>query len=1050
MVDAAGVSVVLSKLQEVASAEVTALLKVDDQIRGLRRGLVYLQAEIRGADQRRHGLAPELLLLWAREARAVTFDVEDAVDEFQLKVEAFQVRAKSLGLTCWYGSAVKLLHGLAMQLFVRHGLSREIAKINERIEEINKVKKYYNIQSTPSKHWSLPSIDVVWHVDGGSTELRQREFEALKEQILSGAMEKLTVHPGLANISVIHGESGTGKTRLARKLYNCKEIREKFEVLAWICLPPRVRFEQIVDMILDTVRRRLRVKQEERHGDDNSTGTTAASSSPRQADVKLKVLLKGRKYLLVLDGLVDMSSWNCLLDLLPARRENPDSRVLVTTHLSEKHIKHADDPSTRLGSLDTVQTAELLRERVLFGADASASAAARDGDDVWKQEFSAERVRGVTRGLPLAVIVLGGILRTKAYPSEWKEVFADKLETPRGEPRAMRCLWSLALEELPNHLKSCFLYLATASENVLLDPARMVRLWIAEGFVAPRKGRTLEEVGLSYLRELLCRGLLELAEEDGRGGIRRVTAHGLLHSFVQAEAQESSFLEIHHDAHVLNPHAVRRLAVHNFVDSYVDIPDAFPKLRSLFCDFLEEEQDNNGDGDGGGGGGGSEQPLWPWPWHWHNPAEWLMRACGGGGHGPAAAAATKKLHQLSIIKGSRFLRVIDLYGLLLTRVPDEIGAIIHLRYLGIRNCKLSELPASIAKLENLQTLDVRKTHVRSVTDGFWEIAELRHVLADGLLLPKCPSRNLKQLQTLTAVAVAPTAPSWSPDGCCPLNRMLCLRSLTVCAIPDSTSVVRALSLALKKMEFLVSLSLSGRLLPSGVFTNPSSRHLEELALHGKLDPPPSGPFVLPNLGKLTLSGSTASLGKDFVQMLADLPNLAEMELLDGSYDERELVFHRGGFLSLTKLTLNNLAKLEVVNLNLGSVPELVVLTHCGCDKMKLYDNRSHRVSTGPKVMKRPSSMSELSAGPQVMERPPSLSQRMHSSNNVNDDESITWDGTWVDDEVTVKEKGDEVGRGKEESQENNQCVEGTNGGGTSNLIVNCEEDSEDEVEFYRF
>lgn len=47
-----------------------------------------------------------------------------------------------------------------VQFFVRHGLSREIAKINERIEEINKKKNTYHIQSTPSKSWSLPSTDV--------------------------------------------------------------------------------------------------------------------------------------------------------------------------------------------------------------------------------------------------------------------------------------------------------------------------------------------------------------------------------------------------------------------------------------------------------------------------------------------------------------------------------------------------------------------------------------------------------------------------------------------------------------------------------------------------------------------------------------------------------------------------------------------------------------------------------------------------------------------------------------------------------------------------
>jgi hypothetical protein len=84
-----------------------------------------------------------------------------------------------------------------------------------------------------------------------------------------------------------------------------------------------------------------------------------------------------------------------------------------------------------------------------------------------------------------------------------------------------------------------------------------------------------------------------------------------------------------------------------------------------------------------------------------------MRACaaGGGGVSGPAADANKKLHQLSIIRGLRFLRVIDLHGLLLESVPDEIGGIIHLRYPGIRKCDLSKLQASVSRLDNLRSPD---------------------------------------------------------------------------------------------------------------------------------------------------------------------------------------------------------------------------------------------------------------------------------------------------------------------------------------------------------
>ncbi|CAO2145178.1 unnamed protein product [Urochloa humidicola] len=172
--------------------------------------------------------------------------------------------------------------------------------------------------------------------------------------------------------------------------------------------------------------------------------------------------------------------------------------------------------------------------------------------------------------------------------------------------------------------------------------------------------------------------------------------------------------------------------------------------------------------------------------------------------------------------------------------------------------------------------------------------------------------------------------------------MIYLRSLAVSSIPNSKPAVAALLLALQKMEFLISLSLSGSLLPSGVLTNPSSRYLEEITLDGKLDSTPSDQFILPNLVKLTLSNKSGSgtFTQDFVDKVATLPNLNEMELLDGSYGETKLVFGESGFPSLTKLKLINLVQLETLELLQGSLPELAILTTRGCTKMNILRQRN--------------------------------------------------------------------------------------------------------------
>ena len=47
-----------------------------------------------------------------------------------------------------------------MQIVVRHGLSNQILKINERIDELNQNKETYAIESFPSETWGSSSIEI--------------------------------------------------------------------------------------------------------------------------------------------------------------------------------------------------------------------------------------------------------------------------------------------------------------------------------------------------------------------------------------------------------------------------------------------------------------------------------------------------------------------------------------------------------------------------------------------------------------------------------------------------------------------------------------------------------------------------------------------------------------------------------------------------------------------------------------------------------------------------------------------------------------------------
>ncbi|KAM6551001.1 hypothetical protein CsatB_000809 [Cannabis sativa] len=105
-------------------------------------------------------------------------------------------------------------------------------------------------------------------------------------------------------------------------------------------------------------------------------------------------------------------------------------------------------------------------------------------------------------GLPLAIVVIAGLLSTKNYTTdEWKNVL-NTLSSELQSNEHLECITkilSLSYNDLPYHLKSCFLYLGYFPEDYSIRCGRIIRQWIAEGFVKSKKDKTLETVAKEYL-----------------------------------------------------------------------------------------------------------------------------------------------------------------------------------------------------------------------------------------------------------------------------------------------------------------------------------------------------------------------------------------------------------------------------------------------------------------------------------------------------------------------------------------------------------------------
>ncbi|KAK8570882.1 hypothetical protein V6N13_103281 [Hibiscus sabdariffa] len=69
-------------------------------------------------------------------------------------------------------------------------------------------------------------------------------------------------------------------------------------------------------------------------------------------------------------------------------------------------------------------------------------------------------------GLPLAIVVLEGILVTKDSVNEWQMVFDNVIfHLKRGKGHGVEEVLALSYDDLPHYLRPCFLYLANFPED---------------------------------------------------------------------------------------------------------------------------------------------------------------------------------------------------------------------------------------------------------------------------------------------------------------------------------------------------------------------------------------------------------------------------------------------------------------------------------------------------------------------------------------------------------------------------------------------------------
>ncbi|XP_062114887.1 putative disease resistance RPP13-like protein 1 [Humulus lupulus] len=306
---------------------------------------------------------------------------------------------------------------------------------------------------------------------------RERVYgrDAEKEAILKSLL--LDDVKGCMSVIPIVGMVVIGKTTLAQLVFNdCQLIAESFELKVWVTVSEEFDVCKIMRMIFQ------KVASEKCDIDDLS-----------ELQCELKKALRGKKFFFVLDDVwnENYNKWDFLKSTFESGARG--SKIIVTT----RNKVVAQVMSTgKVHKLQGISNEDCWKIFVDHAFE----------EDIGPAHSKLHEIVKKCKGLPLAVKSLGGLLHFERDQMKWKNVLKSGVwelyETHNGE--ILPALW-LSYYYLPSNIKQCFAYCSIFPKDSEFEKKQLILLWMAEGLLQNKKGKSMEEVGEQYFEDLISR-----------------------------------------------------------------------------------------------------------------------------------------------------------------------------------------------------------------------------------------------------------------------------------------------------------------------------------------------------------------------------------------------------------------------------------------------------------------------------------------------------------------------------------------------------------------
>ncbi|KAI4345857.1 hypothetical protein L6164_012946 [Bauhinia variegata] len=721
-----------------------------------------------------------------------------------------------------------------------------------KLQEKESVSKFYQnhaelIEDLPQHGSDSNKLNIHHGLDHSTPELTC--LVGRHKDTVSSLFGKDMESASLACVA-LWGVGGIGKTSLAQAFF--EQVKYEFSCYAWINTLGKKALEILQEMWMAFIK-------------------SQSVSAPRDVSFmdedeasllnRIQYYLIKKKFLLVLDDISSVDVWKSVKEAFP--RGNTKGRIILTSRIPG----FTDCIHINPKPLEPKDAFDLLSKHAFSGTSSDSAGIM-------------ESISMLCRGNPFVIKIVVGMLNDSGKLHEVYKRMKESCEKPISG--AQNSFIPLCYAALPPVLKSCFLYAALFPPQSQINCKRLMRLWIAEGFIDLKdKSNTKEDIAEQQLHELLRRNLFQVTKLGTNGKPKLCLLLRPLREFALERSQEDGFSVTSETGSSVPVERPLRLSLNSrHSKSNMDIDKTnYSRLRSLLVLLGSKLQTS--------------------------------------------------YIKLDLVSRLKLLRVLELQDMPIDVLPDSLGKLFLMRYLGLRRTKLVELPISLGKLKDLQTLDVRDTMVRSLPENLEHLTELRHLLLalsfdDKVVNLPVVIADFKQLQTLAGVELTE----------CIAKSLLELPQLQKLSVGKVKSdMLELLAKSINQMVHLQSLSINcdlGEKLHTKFFEHSSTSKIERLRVRGRI------------LHLLDWVNSLESLRCLYIwdcllteDPFLELGKLPKLEFLSArkAYIGYKIEFRRGAFPNLKKLTIMHFPAWSEWHIGDGTVENLEKLTIESCPNL---------------------------------------------------------------------------------------------------------------------